>query len=95
MKDMLENILISEKELNDINFKSLRNALLYIKTDFIDSGDNMCLTANSLIDINNIITGLNNISLRKVNVKPCIYNKMYMDKGFVEDELYQSGIKSS
>ena len=95
MKDMLENILISEKELNDINFKRLRNALLYIKTDFIDSGDNMCLTANSLIDINNIITGLNNISLRKVNVKPCIYNKMYMDKGFVEDELYQSGIKSS
>ena len=95
MKDMLGNILISEKELNDINFKRLRNALLYIKTDFIDSGDNMCLTANSLIDINNIITGLNNISLRKVNVKPCIYNKMYMDKGFVEDELYQSGIKSS
>ena len=29
----------------------------------------MCLTVTSLIDINNIITGSNNVTLRKVNVK--------------------------
>ena len=40
----------------------------------------MCLTVNSLIEINNIITGSNNITLRKVNVKPYGFDKMYMDK---------------
>ena len=39
------------------------------KINFIDSGNNMYLTVHSLVDINNIITGLNNINLRKVNVK--------------------------
>ena len=26
---------------------------------------------------------------RKVNVKPCGYNKIYMDKDLTEDKLYQ------
>ena len=30
-KNMLEKILVSEKELSDINFKRLRKALKYIK----------------------------------------------------------------
>ena len=53
---MLENILISEKELSGFNFKRFKNALVYIKNDFIDSCDNMYLIADSLIDVNNIIT---------------------------------------
>ena len=48
----------------------------------------MYLTVNSLMDINNI-TGSNNITLRKVNVKPNGYDKMYMDKYLIEDKLYQ------
>ena len=40
----------------------------------------MSLIVNSLIEINNIITGSNNITLRKVNVKPYGFDKMYMDK---------------
>ena len=40
----------------------------------------MCLTVDSLIEINNIITGSNNITLRKVNVKPYEFDKKYMDK---------------
>ena len=36
----------------------------------IESDNNMSLAVNSLIDINSIITGLNNITLRKVNVEP-------------------------
>ena len=47
----------------------------------------MYLTVDSLIDINNIITGWNNITLRKVNVKQCGYNKMYMDKDLIEHKL--------
>ena len=49
----------------------------------------MYLTVDSLIEINNIITGSNNITLRKANVKPYGFDKMYMDKDFVEDRLYQ------
>ena len=40
-----------------------------------------------LVDIKNIITGSNNITLRKVNNKPYGYDKMYMDKDLMEDEL--------
>ena len=40
-----------------------------------------------LVDIKNIITGSNNITLRKVNNKPYGYDKMYMDKDLMEDKL--------
>ena len=36
-----------------------------------------------------IITASNNITLRKVNVKPYGFDKMYMDKELIEDKLYQ------
>ena len=42
----------------------------------------------SLTDINNT-TGLNNITLRRVNIKPYGYDKIYMDKDLIEDKLYQ------
>ena len=48
---------------------------MYTKSSLNDSDDNMYLTVDSLIDINNINTGLENIPLRKVNVKPCGYDK--------------------
>ena len=49
----------------------------------------MYLTVDSMIEINNIITGSNNISLRKVNVKPYGFDKMYLDKDLIEDKLYR------
>ena len=64
--------------------------MVYIKNNLIDSANNTCLTADLLIDINNVITGSNDITLRKVNVKKrygC--DKMYMDKDLMEDKLYQ------
>ena len=39
--------------------------------------------------MSSIITGLNNITLRKVNVKPYGYDTMYMDKALIEDKVYQ------
>ena len=60
--------------------------MVYIK---INSDNNIYLTGDSLIDINNIITGSNNNTLRKVNVKPDWYDKMYMDKDSIEDKLCQ------
>lgn len=56
MKKLCEKILASEKELHDVNFERLNNKLVYIINIFIDSENNMYLTVDSLIDINNIIT---------------------------------------
>ena len=42
-----------------------------------------------MIGINNIITGSNIISLRKVNAKPYGFDKMYMDEELIGDRLYQ------
>ena len=55
----------------------------------IDSYGNKYLAVDSLIEINNIITGLNNITLRKVNVNPNGFYKMHMDKDLTEDKLCQ------
>ena len=49
----------------------------------------MYFTVDSLIDINNIITSSNNVTLRKVNVKPYGYDKMYIDQDLIEDKLYE------
>ena len=46
------------------------------------------MTVDSLEDINYIITGVNNITLRQVNVKTCRCDKMYMYKDLIEDKLY-------
>ena len=66
--------------------KDLKNPLVYIKNYLIDSDDNMYLTVK---DINNIVIGSNNITLRKVNVMASGHDKMYMDKDLIEDKLYQ------
>ena len=68
MKKLCEKIPASEKELHDVNFERLNNKLVYIINIFIDSENNMYLTVDSLININDIITGLKNITPRKVNV---------------------------
>ena len=49
----------------------------------------MHLTVDSLKEIYNIITSSNNITLRKVNVKPYGFDEMYVDKELIEDKLYQ------
>ena len=49
----------------------------------------MYLIVGTLIEINIIITGSNNIILRKVNVKPYGFDKMYMDKKIIKNKLYQ------
>ena len=53
----------------------MQEALVYIK--------------NSFIEINNLITSLNYITLRKANVKPYGFDKMCMDKELKEDKIYK------
>ena len=76
-KIMLEKILVSGKELSDINFQRMKNTLVYIKNNLIDSDDNMYLTADSLTDLNNITTSSKNITweilmLNHVDMITCI-----------------------
>ena len=60
-----------------------------MKNNFIDSDDNMYLSVYSLVDVNGIITGSNNIILRKVNIKQYDIDKTYLDKDLIENRLYQ------
>ena len=75
--------------MSDINFEKLKITFAYIKNNLIDYDDSIYLTVDSLIDTYNVITGSNNITLRKVNARPCGYYKMNMDKDLIENKLYQ------
>ena len=79
MFDVLKETLISEKELTEMNCERL-GTLAYIKSNLIYHDSNMYLTIDSLIEINNIIYGENSITLRKVNVISCGFDKTYMNK---------------
>ena len=76
---------MSKKKFTKINYERLKKGMSYIKNHLIDSYGNMYLIVDSLIEINNMITGLDNNTLRKVNVKPYRFDKMYMSKDLIED----------
>ena len=63
--------------------------MVYLKNNLIDIDGSIYIRVVSLIEINNITTVSNNITLRKVNVKPYGFNKMYMNKELIDDKLYQ------
>ena len=76
--------------MGDINFEKLKKkVLMRIKNSFTDSDNNFFLTVDSLIDINNIMTSSNNMTLKKVFVKFYGYDKMYMNKDSLENKWYQ------
>ena len=89
MSAVIKETLILDKGFSETNYKRLQNTLVYIENNLIDSHGGMCLTIDSLIQINNIIAGSNNINLKKVNVKPYGFDRMCMDKNQIEDKLYQ------
>ena len=84
MFDVIKEILITEKEFTETNYKRLQKALVYIENNLIDSDGGMYLAVDSLIEINNIITGSQNITLRNINVNPYGFDKMYMDKAIIK-----------
>ena len=85
----LIKILIDEKELSLLNLKQLADALSYKNTNLVNSDGDLLLTVDSLITLNNIITGSNNLFLRSVNVRPAFYKKQYLDFSIIEFELYK------
>ena len=60
-----------------------------MKANLIDSVGNMYLIVDSLIEINNIITDSNNMTLIKINLKSFGFDKTYMDKYLIDDRSGQ------
>ena len=85
----LIKILIDEKELTPLNLKRLADALNYKNTELVTSDGDLLLTVDSLITLNNIITGSKNLLLRSVNVRPAFYKKQYLNFTEIEFELYK------
>ena len=85
----LVKILIDEKELTVTNLERLIQARIYKDTELITTDNNLLLTVDSLITLNNIVTGSHNLSLRSVNVRPAFHKKQYMDFTKIEFELYK------
>ena len=61
--------------------------MVYVENNLIDSESGMYLTIDFLIDISNIITASDNVTLRKVNVKPYGFDEMYMDQELIKEQL--------
>ena len=90
MYDVIKEILISIKEFRKSNYKRFQKNLVYIRSNLIGFDGGMYLTVDSFIEINSTVVDLNNITLRRVNVRPQGFDKMYMDKELIEDKLYQT-----
>ena len=88
MDKVFIKILKEENEFSDKNFNQLKLASEFRKKELITDDDDLFLTVDSLITLNNFITDSNNILFRKVNVKPAFHNKQYMDFKQIESELY-------
>lgn len=67
-KNCDKKISISEKKLCDFNCERLENRNATHKSNLTGSDNNMYLTVDSLLQINNIITDSNKITLTKVNI---------------------------
>ena len=87
--DALQMILLKEAKYSEPNYFFMQTALKYKNTYMTDKHDNLFLTVDSLIALNNIITGSQYIGLKYVNVKLAGYNKIYMDKSLLEPALYR------
>ena len=65
------------------------NAREFKNQELINKEGDLFLTVDSLIRVNNLITGSHNMHLRQINVKPAFYNKQYMDFTRIELKLYR------
>ena len=86
--DALKKILIEENKFNDVNYYFMQQALKFKNKYLMNKHGDLFLTVDSIICLNNIITGSNNTELRNVKVKPAGYCRMYMDKNDIEHALY-------
>ena len=81
-------MLEEEDELNNENLYQFMLASQFKNKELLNEDGDLFLTVDSLITVNNYVTGSNNIQLRQINVKPAFHNKQYMNFSQIESELY-------
>ena len=60
MFDKMKEILVSEKEFTETNYKRFEKDLVYIENNLTDSDGGLYIIVDSLIEINKVMTGWNN-----------------------------------
>ena len=60
MFDKMKEILVSEKEFTETNYKRFEKDLVYKENNLIDSDGGLYIIVDSLIEINKVMTGWNN-----------------------------------
>ena len=86
--EILVRILNEEGELTKKNIFQMILALQFKNKELLNQDGDLFLTVDSLITLNNFVTGSCNIQLRQINVKPAFYDKEYMDFTKIESELF-------
>ena len=56
MFDKMKEILVSEKEFTETNYKRFEKDLVYIENNLIDSDGGLYIIVESLTEINKVIT---------------------------------------
>ena len=84
----IHQILEEERELTTLNISRLKLAYDFRSLYLSNSDGDLFLTVDSLIRLNNLITGSQHTKLRACNVKPTGHNKQYMDVNKIEAALY-------
>ena len=85
--NVIHEILKEEPEIDTINASRLK-AYDFRNSYLIDSAGDLYLTVDSLIRMNNLITGSKNTYVRTCNVKPAGFNRQYMEANKIEAALY-------
>ena len=84
----IRQILEEERELTTLNISRLKLTYDFKSLYLTNSDGDLFLTVDSLIKLNNLITGSQHTKLRSCNVKPAGYNKQYMDVNKIDAALY-------
>ena len=87
----IHQILKEEREINMINASRLKAAYDFRSLYLIDSAGDLFSTVDSLIRMNNLITGSQNTYVRtcNCNVKPAGFDRQYMEANKIESALYR------
>ena len=87
--EAIKPILEEERETSDLNALRLKSAYDFRRRYLINSKGDLFLTVDSLMRLNNIITGAHNIHLRTHNIRPAGYHCVhYMTFDKIEAAFY-------
>ena len=84
---VLEKILNEENEQSQVNMKLLKKAFIFKKNYLLTENNDLFLTLDSLIEVNNIVLNKNNTSLRRCQVRPAGFKFEYMHFSKIDFEL--------